>query len=361
MNGEQAVDRDGLAAVVHPVIVAVMRDHGLSGVVLAVARDDQPVEHLLAGEDADGHPLAAGSLFPVASITKLATALTILRLADDGALALDDPLGRYAPEAAAAQPRVTLRALLTHTSGLPARSSWDLATPYDAELTWPAIARACLNVPLHAPPGARDEYTNVGYALLGVVVERVTGRAFAAEVTARVLEPLGVEGYLGTEPSRRPARVAFSDRYAGTPVEPFNSAFFRSLALPGAGLVTTAAGALALVRAFRGIPAGLLRPETLAEATRDQTGDLTGMRRGLGPALSSDFAPAEAGPDAFGHAGGSGCLAWSAPSAGVDWAICTTRALDATGLGPTGWGRPAFQALGSAILSAARGGRPAPG
>jgi CubicO group peptidase (beta-lactamase class C family) len=115
VNGEQAVDRDGLAAVVRPVIAAVMRDHGLSGVVVAVARDGQPVEHLLAGADADGHALAAGSLFPVVSITKLATALTILRLADDGALALDDPLGRHAPEAAAAQPGVTLRALLTRT------------------------------------------------------------------------------------------------------------------------------------------------------------------------------------------------------------------------------------------------------
>jgi CubicO group peptidase (beta-lactamase class C family) len=208
---------------------------------------------------------------------------------------------------------------------LPARASWELATPYDAELTWPAVARACLDVPLHAPPGARDEYTNVGYALLGVVVERVTGRSFAAEVAARVLAPLGAEAYLGTEPPRRPARVEYSGPHAGTPVEPNNSALFRALALPGAGLVTTAAGALALVRAFRGVPTGLLRPETRAEATRDQTGDRTGVRRGLGPALSSDFAPAEAGPGAFGHAGGSGCLAWAAPSAGVAWAICTTR------------------------------------
>ncbi len=86
-----------------------------------------------------------------------------------------------------------------------------------------------------------------------------------------------MEGYLDVEPPRRPAILAgdLGER-TGTPLEPYNSAFWRSLALPWGGLLTTAAGVLALVRAFAGVPADFLPHDLVLEATRDQTGALGG-------------------------------------------------------------------------------------
>src|SRR5262245_8833891 len=96
-----------------------MRYGQTPGVALAVARVDRRIEYLIVGSDALGRPLARDTLFPVASVTKLATALAVLRLADSGALALDDPLDQHLPSAAAAEPGVSIRNLLCHTSGLP--------------------------------------------------------------------------------------------------------------------------------------------------------------------------------------------------------------------------------------------------
>jgi CubicO group peptidase (beta-lactamase class C family) len=347
----------GWQETVRPVVEEMIRGQEVPGVVVAVARDGR-VEHLALGADWAGAPLVADSLFPIASITKLATALAVLRLAAAGALALDDPLARHLPDAAAAVEGVTPRTLLCHTSGLPD----DLApgaAPYAPGLDWPALARACLATPLVAPPQTGLNYSNLGPGLLAVVVERLTGKPFAAAVTDLVLAPLGIEAYLGVEPPRTPARIAGSyGEHAGTELEPFNSAFWRSLALPWGGMVSTADGALALAGAFGGVPAGFLPPALLADAIRDQTGGLGGAMLvfpwspapwGLGVELrgakNPHWTPATASPGSFGHAGSSGCLVWVDPKAGVAWAIHGTRTFDAW------WS--SLAAIGAVILTAA--------
>jgi beta-lactamase class C len=122
--------------------------------------------------------------------------------------------------------------------------------------------------------------------------------------------------------------------------------------------VTTAEGALALIRAFQGYPAAFLRPETCAEATRDQTGGLAGglveplywshCPWGLGPELRGDkmphWAPAQAGPGSYGHSGASGCLAWAVPAPGVAWAMLGTRTAD------SGWLLRRAPSIGAAIV-----------
>lgn len=346
-------------AEVGPKLAETMAAEAVAGVVLAVARGDGPAEHIVAGVDAAGQPLGAGSLFPVASLTKLATALAALRLSAAGALALDAPLSALLPDAAAARPGVTPRRLLCHTSGLPVDLS-PAAAPYAPGLSWPALARACLATPLTAPPGSRVCYSNVGFGLLAVAVERLTGLGFADALAQLVLGPLGVEGYLGAEPPRPVARIGGRlGEHAGTALEPYNSAFWRSLALPWAGLVTTAAGALALVRAFGGVPGGFLPPAICADATRDQSDGLAGGTPGflewercpwgLGVELRGDkrpyFVPGSATPAAYGHAGGSGCLAYAVPAAGVAWAMLGTRTL------PGWWIR--WPGIGAAILTGA--------
>ena len=353
---------EAFRATIEPVVAETMRTQRVPGVTVAVARHGRTIGHLFVGTDAVGRPLAADSLFPVASVTKLAAALAVLQIADTGGLGIDDPLSQYLPEAAVSAAGATLRQLLAHTSGLPLDPRDDIA-PYAPGLDWPLLARACLETPPQWQPNTRVQYSNVGYGLLAIVVERVTGRPFADVLQRDVLEPLGIEGYLGVKPPRPPVVIAdVRGAYRGTDLEPLNASFWRSLALPWAGLLTTLDGALALVQAFRAVPAGFIRPTTLADATRNQTDDLSGglgapllwprCPWGLGPELRDSktphWAPSQADPGSFGHAGTSGCVVWADPTADVAWAILGSRTAD------NGWLLRRGPASGAAILAASK-------
>lgn len=346
------------SSTVEQVAARIVAAGQVPGMVVAMVRADGPIEHVVVGNDGAGTPLAPDTLFTVASITKLATALVVLRLCDSGTLALDDMLGEYVPDAYAAQPGVTLRTLLCHASGLPIDVASEDA-PYQPGLDWPKLAHACRVTELEAPPLTRVQYSNVGYGLLGSVAEAVAGEPFAATLRTLVLDPLGIEGYFGADLPRSPAVIANVRGAAGTPQEVFNSTFWRSLALPWAGLVTTAAGALALVRAFAGIPADFLSPAMRADATRNQTGELAGgfvsplrwnpALWALGPELRGHkephWAPPSASPASFGHSGASGCVAWCDPSKSVAWSTLGSRAAD------SGWLLRRGREVAAAILS----------
>ncbi len=324
---------------VRPVVEDILHARGVSGAVLAVSRDFGPPAYLAVGTDADGIALASDSLFPVASVTKLATALAVLRLVAAEEWALDEPVGRFAPEATIAADGVTLRMLLCHTSGLTLDVSEHMV-PYDAGLDWPRLAHACLATPLTTPPQKQVRYSNIGPGVLAALIERVTGTSFQLALKALVLEPLQLDAYLGVEPPRRTAKIKGDfGRHAGTDLEPYNTAFWRSLALPWSGLVTTAAGALGLVGAFAGQVPGFLPQSLLAEATRNQTGELSGgffaplmwtpCPWGLGIELRGNKHPhwtsADVSPQTFGHAGASGCQTWFDPASGISFAMLGTR------------------------------------
>jgi CubicO group peptidase (beta-lactamase class C family) len=343
--------------IVQPTVEEILRTSQVPGMVIALTKEDGPIEHLVLGTDGQARPLRAETIFPVASITKLATALAILRLVAGRDLSLDDPLERHLPDAAAARNGVTLQTLLSHTSGLPYDPAAELA-PYTSGLDWPTLAHACLATPLDHSPRTRVTYSNVGFGLLAIVVERVTGHSFSTALTELVLAPLGIEGYLGLEPPRSPAWIVGElGEHVETPLSPYNSVFWRRLSLPWGGLVTTASGALVLVRAFAGIPADFLPSTLLAEATHDQTNGLSGglvsgvlewphCPWGLGVELRGDkvphFSPAEASPTSFGHAGASGCLAWCDQTVGVAWTLLGCRTFES-------WWQN-WSAIGAAIL-----------
>src|SRR5262249_43723310 len=191
--------------------------------------------------------------------------------------------------------------------------------------------------------GPRELSITVPALRAGVASARITGRPFPRVWGQVVLNPLGIEGYLSEEPPRTPAYIGDEPGpHTGTPLEWHNSAFFRSLGSPASGLVTTAAGALALVRAFADVPEGFLRQETRVAATHDQAGGLSGgygpihepaefawCPWGLGPETRDHrdphFASTRAHPESFGHAGASGCMAWADPAAGIAWSVLGTR------------------------------------
>jgi CubicO group peptidase (beta-lactamase class C family) len=347
-----------------PRVTELLRRPAIPGVVIAVARDEHPIEHLVVGDDARGQPLTSDSLFPVASMTKLATALSVLRLRDRGALHEEDRLDAYLPDSVAARAGVTLRMLFTHTAGLQGMENYE--TPLPPESAWTALTEAALRAAPEIAPGTLVVYSDIDYVLLAMVVERVTGQAFPAVCRHLVLDPLGMEAYLAEEPPRAPAWIGDEpDPHSGTPFEWHNSAYFRSLCLPASGLITTASGALALIRAYAGVPADFLRPETRAAGTRDQSGGAAGGGDGvneppefpshpwgLGPELHERaqpiFAPPAASPGSFGHGGSSGCVTWADPPAGVAWSILGTRHI------ASWWGDPVLGDIGAAILETAK-------
>jgi CubicO group peptidase (beta-lactamase class C family) len=136
----------------------------------------------------------AGTVFRIASMTKSFTAATVVGLRDEGALRLDDLAQDYVPELrdlrlpSTDSPRPTIRHLLTMTAGFPTDDAWgDRQQGLD-----PAAFAALLRggVRLGWAPGTRFEYSNLGYATLGKVIEAVTGAAYADAVRSRILTPL---------------------------------------------------------------------------------------------------------------------------------------------------------------------------
>jgi CubicO group peptidase (beta-lactamase class C family) len=162
---------------------------GLPGLVAGTSRDGAVDWSCALGE--------AGSAYRVASITKTFTAVAVMQLRDQGRLALDDPLGRHLPGAPYAD--ATVRRLLTHASGMTAEPTgpWWERVPGG---TWDDLVAAN---PEHYvfPPGRRHHYSNLGFALLGKLVEELRGAAWWDVVTDLILAPVGMTSTTFSRPS----------------------------------------------------------------------------------------------------------------------------------------------------------------
>ncbi|NKQ24159.1 serine hydrolase domain-containing protein [Streptomyces galbus] len=166
---------------------------------LLLARGGAPAAALLAREEGGtryaeaGPGIAPGDHFRAGSVTKTFVATVVLQLAAEHRLALSDPVERHLPglvRGAGNDGRaLTLRSLLTHTSGL-----YDYTR--DTSGTLPVTALEAVRLAVTHPPADRGRfaYSNTNYVLLGLVVEQVTGRSYAAEAERRLITPLGLTG-----------------------------------------------------------------------------------------------------------------------------------------------------------------------
>ncbi|MFJ8585496.1 serine hydrolase domain-containing protein [Streptomyces sp. NPDC093595] len=158
-------------------------------------RGSAGVHDLATGRPADPH-----ARFRAGSVTKVFTAAVVLQLAGEGRLHLDDRVRDHLPELIpAAYGGVTVRQLLNHTHGLPDGDfpgknleEW-YAHRFDVHDPRAIVASATAKKRI-APPGEVQRYSNIGYTVAGLLVERVTGDAYADQVTRRVLRPLGLRG-----------------------------------------------------------------------------------------------------------------------------------------------------------------------
>ncbi|MFF4474078.1 serine hydrolase domain-containing protein [Streptomyces sp. NPDC001599] len=161
---------------------------------------------------ASGRPAQPNARFRAGSITKVVTAATVLRLASQDRVDLDAPVQDYLPELFTSdfsQP-ISVRHLLNHTSGIPAGDGLgdDFAELYahrfDTLTPREVAASAIANGP-EFDPGDQQHYLNINYTILGLLIEKVTGRSYAAEATRLVLRPAGMSHtyFPGTDPRIR--------------------------------------------------------------------------------------------------------------------------------------------------------------
>ncbi|HYN93414.1 MAG TPA: serine hydrolase domain-containing protein, partial [Pilimelia sp.] len=220
---------------------------------------------------ATGRPMRPDLRHRVGSITKTFVATALLQLVGEGRLRLADPVARWFPRLAGLDPRVTVRMLLNHTSGINDYDHVIFADPAVVEegphyTPWQLVAIG-LDQPPTGAPGATHSYSNTNYILAGLLLERLTGRDAAAEVTRRVLRPLGLRDtyFPGASPRiRGPHSRAYVPWVDGQPRD--FTVYDVSWAWMAGGLISTTAE---LNRFYRALLGGkLLRPAQLAEMRR---------------------------------------------------------------------------------------------
>lgn len=174
-------------ALLHRIAVA-QTDGRAPSLVAAVVRDGQAVWHG-ARTSVDGHAPDENVQYRIGSITKTFTAVLVLRLRDEGALDLGDPLERHLPGTGAGE--LTIAHLLAHTGGLAAETPgpWWERTPGSLR---PELADVLGEGTALHPAGRRHHYSNPGYAVLGSLVEKLRGASWEEALRREVLEPLGL-------------------------------------------------------------------------------------------------------------------------------------------------------------------------
>lgn len=179
---------------------AVMRDYAgnVPGASVLVVHDGKPVVRRAFGRsDLEAGTAATPSTnYRLASISKQFTSAAILLLAEDGRLDLDDPVRTWLPSLPAAAQPVTIRHLLTHTSGLV-----DYEDVIPGSMTWQLRDADVLKLlesqdRTYFTPGSGYRYSNSGYALLALIVERASGRDYPGFLRERIFLPLGMAGTL---------------------------------------------------------------------------------------------------------------------------------------------------------------------
>ena len=288
-------------------------------------------------------PLDEATVFDAASLTKpVVTATLVQLLRERGRLDLEAPLQRYLPGCGGEdKAAITLRQLLTHSSGLPAslpgNGAGDWAGPADAQ-------RIACGLPVTAPPGTGFRYSDVNFILLGRIVEQVSGQTLDRFADEALFQPLGMtdSGYL---PLRRMdgTRIAPTERLKDGRLlrgEVHDPTARKMGGVAGhAGLFTTTAD---LARFARMLLSGgmaedgrrLLSMQSVALLTTAQSPAVIAERRSLGWDIASPYARPRGSlypPTSFGHTGFTGCAFWLDPASRSFFVLLSNRVHPAAG------------------------------
>lgn len=172
-----------------------LREIHAAGLSIAVVRHGQLVLAKGFGyaDLSERVPVSADTVFRLASITKEFTAAALLHLQEEGELSLDDRMGDFLPNYPAAVRRITIRDLLSHTSGLSDAAVIPIFEEGGVGYTRERIIDLVASQPLDFEPGTGHSYSNVGFIIAGMVIEEAAGTTYGDYVTDEILEPLGLE------------------------------------------------------------------------------------------------------------------------------------------------------------------------
>jgi CubicO group peptidase (beta-lactamase class C family) len=301
---------------------------------LAVTFRGELVAHKALGRftyDPASPEVSTASLFDVASLTKVvATTAMAMILYERGLLDLEAPVTAIVPEFAGGDPRrreITLRMLLAHSSGLPAYEKLFLRAQTRADLL-----QAALSTPLAAAPGARAEYSDIGFIILGFVLERLADESLDAFCQREIFGPLGM-----THTTFNPTRalkdsipptagdLAFRHRIIQGEVQDENASILGGVA-PHAGLFSTAEDLAIFAHALLNGGHPILRSSTVELFSRRESAP-EGTSRALG--WDTPSARSQSGryfsPRSFGHLGYTGTSLWIDPERQLSIALLTNR------------------------------------
>ncbi len=298
------------------------------------------------------------SLFQIASMTKPVTAMGILMLEETGKLAIEDPVEKHLPEfrgqqlitkkegstitlGKPARP-ITIRDLLTHTSGLRGGTPpgfGDLYAKRDRTLAEATIAIS--QWPLEFEPGSKWAYCNTGIDTLGRIIEVCSGKSYEDFLAERLFQPLGMRDtffYPSADQKRRVATLYKKDKDGIARSENFlGDAVGGRFPLPAGGMFSTAPDMLKLYQMVldRGVAGGrrYLSEASVAKMTRNHTGDLKagftdGVRMGLGWQLvgTPTGVTELLSPGTYGHGGAFGTQGWIDPKKEMIFILMVQRA-----------------------------------
>ena len=355
----RVIDATALAAI-DTTVGAEMERTRQPGVAIGVTDRDGTLAVRTYGfaEVASRRPVEPDTLFETGSIGKSFTAIALLQLVDEGRFDLDEPVARYLPWLEIGQregdPPITARHLLTHTAGIVTGID---ATPEAAFQAW-----SLRDLSTHSGPGERFHYSNVGYKVLGLVLEAVTGTPYREIVEQRLLIPLGMRATVPAVTHEVRARLAVGyaylhdDRigYPGAAVAP--APWLQTETADGS-IASSASDMCAFVRMLlregEGPDGHLLSPEAFAQMTTAHVRDTAGTQYGYGLAIQEI-----AGRRLVGHRGGMvGYLAAmeTDPAAGLGAIVLQ----NGVGTDPLTLARAALRAVGDGtevVVPASDGG-----
>ncbi len=278
-------------------------------------------------------PADRAGIFLLASISKPMTAAGVMLLADRGELALDDKARKFIPEfRGGGRADITIRHLLTHTSGLPDQLPENVAMRKRNAPLSEFVERA-LRTPLLFQPGERYKYQSMGILLAAEICERIAAAPFPEFLSRELFAPLGMKrsalglGSIALEDTER-SQVEKGPPHSGRGKPEaahwdWNSPYWRNLASPWGGVHATAADVALFFEEFL-YPdkAQALKPATAKLMVENHTAGLA-QPRGLGFALGAG-AGAHCSAETFWHGGATGTLAWADPTKNLSFTLLTT-------------------------------------
>jgi len=338
---KNGVDLDRLAAI--PARMKSFVDKGdISGTVTLIAHHGKIVHLEATGyQDIEAKkPMRTDTIFQIMSITKPVTAIGLMMLMEEGRLSLTDPVEKYVTEFRGqelngkklAHP-ITIRDLLTHTSGMPMWPRGDTYLYRKMDKTLEEAMASFAKEPLEFEPGTKWRYSSPGVAVLGRVIEVVSGQKYEEFITERLLKPLEMKDSFYYPPANKQDRIAalYGQRdgklakmdmaLGGDPMTYRKGAVYPA---PEWGLFSTAADMASLFQMM--LNGGTLHgkrylsPSSVAAMTTVQTGDLkAGFLPGTGYGLAFEVVKDPIGtltllsPGAYGHSGIYGTHCWADP------------------------------------------------